>query len=57
MDKIFDIFIGRLDGYHTVRVAQHQTVSDVDAWLAKGYKIQTEHQIGARLYQVYLIPA
>ena len=55
MDKIFDIFIGRIDGYHTARIAQNQTADDVSAWLEKGYKIQTEHQIGTRLYQVYLI--
>lgn len=57
MVKIFDIFLGRVGGYHTTRVAQNQTASDVAEWVAKGYRIQNEHQIGARLHQVYLVPA
>lgn len=55
MDKIFDIFLGRLDGWHTQRVAQNASESDIKSWLAKGYRIQTEHQIGVRLHEVYLI--
>ena len=57
MDKIFDIFVGRLDGGHTIRVAAGVSASDVAAWVAQGYRVQTEHQIGARLHQVYLVPA
>ena len=55
MDKVFDIFIGRLDGYHTKRVVQSGTACDVAEWIKRGYKIQCEHQIGVSLYQVYLV--
>ena len=57
MDKVFDIFLGRLDGWHTFRVAQAVTQTVVDEWICKGYRVDTEHQIGARLHEVYLIPA
>lgn len=55
MDKVFDIFLGRLDGWHTRRVAQNATRTDVQAWLEKGYRIETEHQIGVCLHEVYLV--
>lgn len=55
MDKVFDIFLGRVDGWHTRRVSQNATRADVQAWLEKGYHIQTEHQIGLRLTEVYLV--
>lgn len=55
MDKIYDIFVGRLDGWHTYRAAQSKTAADVEAWKAKGYRVETEHQIGARLHEVYLV--
>ena len=54
MPKVFDIFLGRLDGWHTMRVAQGVDESAVQSWLAKGYRIETEHQIGVRLTEVYL---
>ena len=57
MEKIFDIFLGRIDGYHTVRVGQNKTATDVELWKAKGYRVQAEHQIGTRLHHVYLVPA
>lgn len=55
MEKVFDIFLGRLDGWHTTRVAQHVDEQIVKKWLEKGYKVETEHQIGTRLHEVYLI--
>lgn len=30
MDKIFDIFVGRIDGYHTVRVEQNKSAADLE---------------------------
>lgn len=57
MEPIFDIFLGRIDGYHTVRVGQNKTATDVELWKAKGYRVQAEHQIGTRLHHVYLVPA
>lgn len=54
MSKVFDIFLGRLGGWHTQRVVQNGTAEQLDVWLAKGYRIQTEHQIGLRLTEVYL---
>lgn len=56
-DKIFDIYMGRMDGWHTHRVAQGQSQSEVSAWIAKGYRVETEHQIGVRLHEVYLVAA
>ena len=55
--KIFDIFIGRIDGWYTYRTAQSATQQALDAWLAKGYRIETEHRIGTMLHEVYLIKA
>ena len=55
MSKTFDIFLGRLDGWHTVRVAQNVRAEAVAEWLKKGYRVETEHQIGVRLHEVYLI--
>ena len=57
MDKIFDIFVGRIDGYHTVRVEQNKSAADIERWKEKGFRVQTEHQIGTRLHQIYLVPA
>ena len=57
MKKIFDIFIGRIDGCHTYRTAHFVTQQELDVWLAKGYRIETEHQIGTVLHEVYLIKA
>ena len=57
MDKLYHVYIGRLDGWHTYRAAQSQTQEGVSAWLARGFRIQTEHQIGVRLHEVYLVPA
>lgn len=57
MEKIFDIFIGRLDGWHTARVAQNVSAEAVSKWLEKGYRVETEHQIGVRLHEVYLVKA
>ena len=55
--KIFDIFLGRLDGWHTFRVAQSATADTLAHWLAKGYRIDTERRIGVTLHEVYLIKA
>ena len=57
MEKIFDIFIGRIDGWHTSRVAQNVNAEAVNEWKAKGYRVDTEHQIGVRLHEVYLVKA
>lgn len=53
--KMYDVFIGRLGGWHTYRAQTGASIEDVAAWLAKGYRIETEHQIGNVLYEVYLI--
>jgi hypothetical protein len=55
MDKKFDIFIGRIDGWHTYRAVQAATIETLNAWLAKGYRIETKHQIGWFLHEVYLV--
>ena len=55
--KIYDIFLGRIDGWHTYRTVSSATQQTLDAWLAKGYRVSTEHQIGAILHEVYLIKA
>ena len=52
---MYDIFIGRIDGWHTYRAAQNATQQAINNWLAKGYRISTEHQIGTVLREVYLI--
>lgn len=57
MNKIYDIFLGRLDGWHTSRVAQNVSADVVNEWLKKGYRVETEHQIGVRLHEVYLVKA
>lgn len=57
VEKIFDIFIGRCGGWHTYRMASSQSAASVQDWLEKGYRIETEHQIGIRLNEVYLIRA
>ena len=57
MEKSFDIFLGRLDGWHTFRVAQNVSAKAVAEWLGRGYRIETEHQIGVRLHEVYLVKA
>ena len=53
--KIYDIFLGRLDGWHTRRVAQGVTDATLKEWIAKGFTVQTEIQIGTRLHEVYLV--
>lgn len=53
--KVYDIFLGRIDGWHTRRVAQSVTADVLHEWIAKGYKVVTEHQIGTRLHEVYLV--
>jgi hypothetical protein len=55
--KSYHIFIGRIDGWHTHRVAQGVTEDTLKVWLAKGYRVETEHRIGVRLHEAYLIPA
>jgi hypothetical protein len=57
MNKIFDIFLGRLDGWHTTRIAQNVDDKTVSEWIKNGYRIETEHQIGVRLHEVYLVKA
>lgn len=56
MNKTFDVFMGRISGWHTYRVAQSQSQEQVNAWLTKGYRVDTEHQIGLRLHEIYLVP-
>ena len=53
--KTYDIFMGRIDGWHTRRVAQGVTEDALKAWLATGYRIETEHRIGTVLHEVYLV--
>ena len=55
MGKTFDIFLGRLDGWHTFRVAQNVSDDVVNEWLNKGYRVETEHQIGTQLHEIYLV--
>ena len=55
MNKSYDILLGRLDGWHTFRIAQKVDINVLNEWLNKGYRIETEHQIGASLYEVYLV--
>ena len=55
MDKKFDIFIGRIDGWHTYRADQLATSETLERWLAKGYRIETEHRIGRFITEVYLV--
>lgn len=54
-NKIFDVFIGRIDGWHTYRIEHNVTQDILNQWLRKGYKIQCEHRIGVFLHEVYLI--
>jgi hypothetical protein len=51
----YHIFIGQIDGWHTQRVAQGVTEDALRAWLGKGYRIETIHQIGTVLHEVYLV--
>jgi len=53
--KKYDIFIGRIDGWHTFRTAQNCDDNDLASWLNKGYRIATEHKIGWFLHEVYLV--
>jgi len=55
--KKYDIFLGRVDGWHTRRIEQFVSHDTVKVWLDKGYRIETEHQIGTVLHEVYLVPA
>lgn len=55
MSKIFDVFMGRLDGWHTYRAMQNINQEELDAILKQGYRVETEHQIGSRLHEVYLV--
>ena len=55
MEKIFDVFIGRIGGWHTSRVEQNVSAKVVNEWLKKGYRVETEHQIGIHLHEVYLV--
>ena len=54
MGKKFDIYIGGIDG-HNYRAVQAATIETLNAWLAKGYRIETKHQIGWFLHEVYLV--
>ena len=55
--KKFDIFLGRIGGWHTCRVAHSASADTLSQWLAKGYCIETENRIGVTLHEVYLIKA
>jgi len=55
MNKLYDIFIGRIDGWHTYRTAQAVDDKAVADWLKQGFKISTEHQIGSVLHEIYLV--
>jgi hypothetical protein len=54
-DMTYHIFIGRIDGWHTQRVAQGVSEATLADWLTRGYRIETAHQIGVRLHEVYLV--
>ena len=41
MDKTFDIYIGGIDAVN-YRAAQAATIETLNAWLAKGYRIETK---------------
>jgi len=53
--KKYDIFLGKLDGWHTSRVAQSADCVTLEKWINRGYRIATEHQIGTVLHEVYLV--
>lgn len=53
--KTYHIFLGRIDGWHTQRVAQGVSEATLAEWLTRGYRIETLHQIGIRLHEAYLI--
>ena len=55
MEKVFDIFIGGIDDWHTYRVDHLATSETLDTWISKGYRIETKHQIGWFLHEVYLV--
>jgi hypothetical protein len=50
----YDIFYGRIDGWHTYRAVQNASREMLDDLLLRGWRIETEHQIGIRLSEVYL---
>lgn len=52
---MYDIFIGRIDGWHTYRAVSSADSDTLSAWLNRGYRIATEHQIGSILREVYLV--
>jgi len=54
MDKKYDIYIGGIDVVNYC-AAQAATIETLNAWLAKGYRIETKHQIGWFLHEVYLV--
>lgn len=55
--KKYDIFLGRCDGWHTTRVAHNVNSNVINDWIAKGYRVATEHQIGTVLHEIYLVKA
>ena len=55
MNARYDIYIGRIDGWHTFRKEQAATYDVVCKWVLKGYRIQTQQQIGTFLNEVYLV--
>ena len=52
--KTYDIYLGR-DNWYAVRVAQFVGQDVLEEWLAKGYRVQSEVQIGNRLHNAYLV--
>ncbi len=53
--KTYDIFLGRCSSWYALRVAQNASEDVLAQWLAKGYRVETEHQIGVRLHEIYLV--
>ena len=56
-EKKYDIFLGKNRGYHTFRIEPNADSTTLERWLDKGYRIDTEYQIGWFTYEVYLVKA
>lgn len=55
--KTYDIFLGRSGSWYALRVAQAASDDVVAEWIAKGYRVHAEHQLGVRLHEIYLVKA
>ena len=52
--KTYDIFLGR-DNWYALQVARSANVDTLEEWLARGFRVWSEVQIGVRLHKVYLV--